>query len=487
MKKLKKISIVIFFLLFILCITIGHFLNLSYEKPRSDQRQNLAYAYNTLKYGIYSDKSNDKPRSTYRREPLYPILLMMGMIVHPGIDLSKHDAKCITLGEGECIEKITYLKIINIIFLIACALVSGFITYKFTGNVVFAILSFLLISFSGSLSIFSSRFFPELPAAFFLVLSSYILMKLTTIKYKRKNAIIFGLLIGTLVLLKPIFYYFIFLCLLLLFLWWIKEGSNIKRSFKKSIYILIGAYIIIGPWQLRNFLVFDTTSIAGRSGLVLSIRANINDDYHTNNDYFSYLQCFHRSKWLRSKLLKKNTSICKELKELRPKQRAYERRKEIKIKLGLVDPELQEVFVKEAKDRIMNNFTSHIIMTLPVALRGSFPEVGFGFHPKNKRHKTIGIKKYRYDVSKYYLSLNLLPSLLYMLSFFTVFIFSLYFRRWKLVWFTLPSIYCFFMYSFFTHFIYRYSVFLIPMLVICFCVVIAKIYREIRNKVIDST
>lgn len=481
MKKLKKYRIP-FFLLFITLITIGHILNLSYEIPASDQRQNLAYAYNTLKYGIYSDKSNDEPRPNYRREPLYPLLLMTGMVVHPAVDLSTDDAKCMTLGKGKCIEKITYLKIINIIFLISCAILSGFITYKFTGSLVLSILCFLLISLSGSHSRYVSRFFSEIPSAFFLVLSSYLLTKLISTRYESKNAIMFGISIGLLTLIKPIFYYFILLCLGLLFIWWIKEGSNIKESFKKSILILISAYIIIGPWQLRNFLVFDTIAIAGRSDLVLSTRANINEHYINHNDYFSYLKCFPSNSWIRSKLKNKNIPMCKELDQRTFKQKAYDRRKEIKKKLNIKDPALQKVLVKEAKTRIMNNFVAHIIMTLPVALRGGFPEVGF--YPGNKKHGTIGIEKYNYDISKYYISLKLLPSLFYILSLFTIFTYSLYFRRWNFFWFALPGTYCFFMYSFFTHFIPRYSSFLIPVLIICFCLFLGKLYRQISYKVI---
>ena len=158
----KKVLIILIFTLVSLLISIGHFLNLRLKPPAKDGMHYTAYAYNTLKYGVYSHNRSENPKSNNRREPMYPITLMIGIMLHPGIDLSVHNAKCIAQGKNNCIELVTYLKIINIIFLMLSALISAYFVYRYTGKKWVSVICFLLISLSGQLGRYTGRFYTEI-------------------------------------------------------------------------------------------------------------------------------------------------------------------------------------------------------------------------------------------------------------------------------------------------------------------------------------
>ena len=53
-----------------LMLFVGHFLNISFEKPAGDQRHYLAFAYNSLKHGVFDDARTDRPRPDNRRPRL---------------------------------------------------------------------------------------------------------------------------------------------------------------------------------------------------------------------------------------------------------------------------------------------------------------------------------------------------------------------------------------------------------------------------------
>jgi len=73
-KKVLTISIIS---LLSLLISAGHILNLNFNKPKDDRAQYIAYAYNTLKYGVYSREKSatSDPIPSMRREPVWPFFL----------------------------------------------------------------------------------------------------------------------------------------------------------------------------------------------------------------------------------------------------------------------------------------------------------------------------------------------------------------------------------------------------------------------------
>ena len=202
-------KIIIFFTLASILISAGHFLNLRLKPPAKDGMHYTAYAYNTLKYGVYSHNRSEKPKSNNRREPMYPITLMIGIMLHPGIDLSVHNAKCIAQGKNNCIELVTYLKIINIIFLMLSALISAYFVYRYTGKKWVSVICFLLISLSGQLGRFTGTFYTETLAALLLIALSFLLYELVEKGFTKRRAFTAGLSLGALALTKAVYLYFL--------------------------------------------------------------------------------------------------------------------------------------------------------------------------------------------------------------------------------------------------------------------------------------
>jgi 4-amino-4-deoxy-L-arabinose transferase-like glycosyltransferase len=462
-------------------IAVGHFLNLSYEKPSKDGSHYVAYAYNSLKYGIYDYSRSERPSPDYRREPGYPLWLMAGMIIHPTIDLKTQDANCIVRAEGNCLEIITYLKIGNIILLMATALLSGYFVYLYSKNILASGICYFLIAFSGSLGYFTSRFYSEPLATFLVVAGSFSLYNLTQNGFTRRRAFLCGLLLASLALTKAIFYYLIYLCCILLFIWWISQGIGVKNSFKRILFFLLGAFILLGPWIIRNYIQIGTFSIAGRAGLNLTVRANY--DEASKEEYRALILMYApKFKWVRQQSKTYVDSAMRE-KLKGYVQRAYSRRDQLKSELHLEDPELDQFLFNEAKQRIVSNFVNHLALVLPVALRGSGVEVGYGFNPKNSLRETIGIKTFGVDVSKLFISTKLIPNIVFIVAFFGAFFLSLLFRNWGLAWFLIPSMYSFGMYSFFTHFEYRFNLPSIPIYAICVSILMRKTYRLLHEQV----
>jgi len=482
--KYKKPILFVIVVIITLLISFGHFFNLSYEKPVNDQLEFLALAYNSLKYGTYDDTYKEITSPDYSREPIYPLILMIGMLLHPGINLSTQDAKCIIFGEGECIEIIIYLKIINIIFLIATALLSSYIVYRYTRNVFVSGICFFLISLSGSLTKEYNEFLSEVPSAFLITLVSVLLCNLAVRRYSHRLAFIFGLFLGALVLIKAIFFYFVFLCSFFLLIWSLNRGLGIKQSVKQVILVVIGAYILIGPWQVRNYIQLGTSSITERSGIVLLSRAYYN--VMLFEDYYASILYFARDiRWVEKKF---ETSFDATVYEkLNPTNLiqynldVYKHANKIRAELDLSAQETSDFLLKEAKQKILANFGKHLAMVVPFAIRGSFFERGYGFYQRDTHHETIGIKKVGFDISKYFIALKALPNVIFVSVFFGTILLSFFFRRWDLIWFLFPGAYSFGMHAFFTHFIPRYSESLIPIFVICSCIALWETYLILKT------
>ena len=141
MQRYKKSAFLILLLVLTIFISLLHFFNLYYERPIKDRRHYTTIAYNMLKYGVHSRRLvkdyETSPPPTYRRGPFYPFILMIGLVLHPGIDVSKQDGECIAKGKGECINTIIYLKIINIILLMSCAILGAYIVYLYSQSALF--------------------------------------------------------------------------------------------------------------------------------------------------------------------------------------------------------------------------------------------------------------------------------------------------------------------------------------------------------------
>jgi hypothetical protein len=461
---------------------VGHFLNISFEKPAGDQRHYLAFAYNSLKHGVFDDARTDRPRPDNRREPLYPAVLMLSILVHPQIDVSESSADCITGGEDGCLEKISYLKMGNVVFLIASALLAGYVVFRLTGSAIPSVVCYLAVALSGSLGGSANRFLSEMLAALLIVAVSMLLRDLIQSDFSRRRALAFGVCLGLLVLTKAQSYYLVFLCALFLLAWWLVAGEGIKQSALRVLFVLVGVFVLVLPWQIRNYKEVGTAWIAGRSGLVLTIRANYNE--MSAEEYrASFLLFMPRAAWpdwvidryagteIEERLLGQDSYFAD----------GYARHREVREKLGFRNPKLDAFLRHEAVQRILANFGDHLLMVAPFAVRGSFAEVGYGFNPKGERYGTIGQDLFGITVSNFYVDTPFWPNVILTGVFLISAVVALVARRWAYLGFLLPGLYWFGMHAFLTNFTPRFSIVLIPIFLICTCVASWNVVSFARN------
>lgn len=485
----KKVLTILIFTLFTLVITAGHILNLRLNPPREDGTHYTAYAYNTLKYGVYSPDRSEKPKSNNHREPMYPITLMIGIMLHPGIDLSVHNAKCISQGQNNCEEMVAYLKIINIIFLMLCAIISAYFVYRYTGQRWVSFICFLFISLSGQLGRYTGKYYTETLAALLLMILSILLYDLFEKGFTKRRAFIAGLTLGALALTKAIYLYFVYLSCIVLFVLWFYHKKGIRESVIRVSIFLLGTFILLAPWFAHNYFKVGTLSmVGGRSGVNLIARARLNNiDY---NEYRAHiLMSLPRFSFVK-KIQKKyiTPELKKKLKETTYYHLSYVERDNIKKETGLKGAGLNDHIVDIGIERILDNFYNHLKLIPLVSLTSiTKTEHGYGFDrfKRDLSYKTISQKYYNYDVGKIYISGSKIINLLIYIFSFGLIIYSLLYKRWGLFCFLLPFAFCFAMYAFLTPFASRFSCHFIPILIVATMLLISKISLLYKQKFIN--
>ncbi|WP_234571696.1 hypothetical protein [Rhodohalobacter sp. 614A] len=232
----------------------------------SDAVQNLRMAYHLYNSGVLSNENDTTvvPEPTNYREPIPPIVTAAFIALHPGLN----KVTLQSLQSGEHTKKI---KQVDLFWILLLLIGVGFLSYSVTANkwVPFLALFFILIYFIRFGGHFGTLF-TELPAAALIIWSSYFL--LIAVKWERLFIyFIAGLSLGLLILIKAVFYY-LFLVLLLVFIF---GGTSEKKPVKVGL-LFFGAFIVVGPWLIRNYYIYGEVGITQRGGVVLYQRAEHN-------------------------------------------------------------------------------------------------------------------------------------------------------------------------------------------------------------------
>ncbi|MDX1641201.1 MAG: hypothetical protein R3220_05865 [Balneolaceae bacterium] len=219
--------------------------------------ENLEMSYFLYTEGVLALKrdSTGTPIPTNYREPVPPIINAAFMYLHPGIS---QDASLESFKDGENTKKV---KKVNLFWLLLLQLGVGYLTYILTKNKYLPFLSLLLvliyfIRFGGHFD----TLLTELPAATIIIWTTIFLIR----SAKEKNWIndlILGLLLGILILTKAMYFYLGLLILIPLFFFMPRE----KRIAKAAI-ILGATLLVVTPWLIRNYAVYDKMRITLRGG-----------------------------------------------------------------------------------------------------------------------------------------------------------------------------------------------------------------------------
>ncbi len=446
-------------------------LSLPLSEPRADQSQFLAYAYNMLQHGTFSAGGRDRPRADQMREPGYPLMLAAGMLLHPGLDLGRDNADCVTEGEGGCLPAVTWLKLVNLLFVGLSALAAFAALLALTGRAWLGWLGLLWVWLSAGYAQYAgSAFFAEGVVGFLVVVLSLALWRIARGGTGRRDWFAGGLLLGALVMTKATFYYLAPLLAVALAAHaaWRRLASRREAAILGSLF-LAGTLALTLPWHLRNLVSTGDTSLAGRAGLVLMARANY--DALTSDEMLAAAALFSPSGSLPGRYLEGWLTPEMQAKldgPDNPRAQAFVRFDQLRREMRVATwaPELDAAMKTEAMARIRELWPRHLQATLLFGYRGLFAERGLGFPRPGGGVTTLGRSTLGFDLDGWFLNRPLAASLALFLPAFAAFAFCVATGRWAYVFLMLPAAYLYGIQALMTHYIPRYSTALIPMLVV---------------------
>lgn len=472
----------------------------SVEPRFKDGEQNLTMAYNTAKYGVFSDSvlENPNPPPSNRREPLYPMVL--AAFLSQTVQSNPITAQCLITADQACQPILKRLKGVNIGLLLAvsltafiaakvivggksaplaAALWAGVNPYLFLAlndfySDLFASLLFIILSTSLYLIVYrfarkgsvnrgakGQRFSSTLNGlSNFPILKSFDVLPAPKGKSKgghaktdgksktvpQAAAILAGLTLGSLILVKAVFLYLG----ALIAIGFVGVARCVKswQPIKQGLIVLCVAYLLVGGWMTRNFIELGQARVAGRDGEILAIRA----EFSTMN-WTEYAWSFCAF-----------TPICKEdvLPKLDPqaaihlhesKEGGFYRRTKDRIAamrpktlnpLATDQSNIDQQLSRDAIALIRKNWLKHVALTLTFAYRG------------------------------------MLPHFPYFIAFWVFIGVAVRSQNMGLLLFLIPSIYSFGVHSFASHYIDRYSVPLLPTLSVLLAPLFLGWYQSLK-------
>lgn len=239
------------------------------------------------------------------------------------------------------------------------------------------------------------------------------------------------------------------------------------------VMLLLSSSMVCG-WMFRNYHYFNTFSLAGRSGNVLLLRAEKNN--MTSKEYIASFFYWAPGDLVKTKIMPKifDESDYKRLVRTNKDSFYYN---VTRIEWGAKniedtntissestsfekDKELRDLAIK----KILNNPVRHILAIPQFMWRGIFAESGFRISIPSTDVQVVN---------------NNILNLFLFFCFIYLFVISIKRKYFNLFAFLMPSMYLFLMYSFFTHYIPRYSIPLIPILIVSSVILISnKFYKS---------
>jgi len=281
-QSLWKVSLVVL-LGFILVMTISLKPFITNEISHEDGFQNLKMAYNLAFYGVMSNSDNpeEELEPTNLREPI-PIAAMAAYLkLHPSISSSMN------LEQVNSEDTIILVKYHNLLWAFLCLLGAAAVVLRVVQPRPVAFLVALAAvglvqQYFLQLSLVIDRTYTEVQAGALMVWVSFVLIRaLQTRKYFWY--ILSGVCLGLLTLTKAVFLYIGIGVVFTLLVVCLVKQTRIKRLANIKLIGVMAACMIavLMPWMLRNRIQLGTWSISGRGGDVLFVRATKNQMNNT--------------------------------------------------------------------------------------------------------------------------------------------------------------------------------------------------------------
>lgn len=240
-----------------------------------DSHQNVRIAYHLIHTGIwgYDNVETPNPRPQFKREPL-PILAPAALMLFDPAFEAQFSIRDVT--EGHLAARI---KRVNAFWVFLASFAIFLLTAELFGTPVKSVLlSLILILISAYVLFLPSMAVmeTEVPATFFLLIATWLGIRFTRDRNVH-NAVLLGVALGLLCLVKAAFLFIGLAYIGLLFLLQAPISGAVGRFSRQNLicYGLIGGALIatVAPWIVRNAITFHQPVITSRGGDVFAFRA----------------------------------------------------------------------------------------------------------------------------------------------------------------------------------------------------------------------
>lgn len=419
----------------------------------SDANHYMKMGYNFIKHQTYSPDNSPNPVPSTYREPGYPTYVGLAI----GLD-----SELRSMGMDELLgggRGLVGLRKAQIPLLLLAGFLTMYAVYSLTGSMGLGYVGFLLVGLSMSLmtSIYTLKL--EHFLAPLLLIVSIFFYKLVQ-KQSWKYFVLCGLSLGVLVLTRAVFMYLnIFMVLFLAYLGFSKLIAR-RKLILGTLLFLACYFVIVGSWQIRNYIHFKSMRLAGRGGVVLSVRSQYN--MMTAKEYFGSFLYWTPDSYIKGNLIKalygkgawQEGGALGRLNRSNYSDGYYRTGRAVRDRLireygakGETS-EVDKGVRKAAFGKILSHPFRHIFTTLPIGWRGLFAEKGYAL-----RAPFVAA-----------VMSSVLINLAYFGSLFFVAIRSIRLKQWDILSLLLPGLYLYGINSFMTHNIPRYSIPVIPLL-----------------------
>ena len=432
--------------------------------PDKDSLENGMIALNLVQHGVYSINpaaEGERPEPTTKREPLYPVMLAAVMaLVREGPLAPRH----LTV-EGYAAGFVRSIKVLNVFLLLCLVLASWWSARLFFRRWWPALAVAALLAFNTSFMSTLDEFLTEIPGALFVVTTSTLLFLAVT-RRSKVFALLGGLSLGALILVKTAF---LLLPFLLLAAAGIGSAAALLRRRRGrwpgfALFALAGlvALAVYAPWFVRTQSVARAPQLDNREEGILAIRAEYSTmswkQYGASFVYFTPVV----GPRLTGALFGDET--LRRFDRSRPE--SFFQRAQGGTGVVARTAAAEQVEPRAAAIRVLaRNLPKAALLTLPFAWRGAFVQVGF-----NLRNTPAPLIYTTLLVSVFFV-----PALVFMSA-------RLLRRPFDpRASFLIPALYSYLAHSLFTHYIPRYSVPLIPVFIICLVGSVLAVAESVRG------
>jgi len=415
--------------------------------PHADGRQYYCIAANIHQFGVVSldcdtrfSDPNARPAAAIKREPGFSAVLSPTFWLAPN---DKDVRVCHRSNEDWCKELRTNQRRLLLIPYLALILLVYFATLDISKNRLLAVTATFFTTFGNGLMTNSTAFLTSTQAAFFLLLTGWMLYRLMHERGRVWSGAIAGMSLGLLALTSAVYLYFIPVLAVLTCLTYIIDRRNIKIVKAGFVAVLI-ALLVRAPWLYRNYSQFDKLSISGRDSTILSIRASF-----TEMNWSQYFVGYLAFTPVISKRLINTLGVSKSDAAMFDRDNYngfYRRGKSPRGPERAMSPSEHK---KKAVSTILKNWPMQIALIPLTAYRGMFMPTGFYQHVE-----TSMIGRYTQGIFRgiaILVALPMVPALLFNT------IADIWRRRFHFLALHLPALYTIGIHAVATHYIPRYS------------------------------